>query len=76
MLIYIKTLSGDKKEKDFDPDKQISDLKKLISETEMVSTKHIRLINSGRILKDSQTLAHYKILPGDTLHMTIHLRGG
>ncbi|KAI9269202.1 hypothetical protein BDA99DRAFT_557959 [Phascolomyces articulosus] len=49
--------------------KTVLDLKNAIAEQTEVSAERQRLIYSGRVLKDHDTLADYKIADGNTVHM-------
>lgn len=50
-------------------DKTVLDLKTAIAEQTQVPAERQRLIYSGRVLKDHDTLADYKIADGNTVHM-------
>ena len=49
--------------------KTVLDLKNAIAEQTEVPADRQRLIYSGRVLKDHDTLADYKIADGNTVHM-------
>lgn len=49
--------------------KTVLDLKNAIAEQTEVPAENQRLIYSGRVLKDPETLADYKIADGNTVHM-------
>ena len=49
--------------------KTVLDLKNAIAEQTEVAAERQRLIYSGRVLKDHDTLADYKIADGNTVHM-------
>lgn len=62
--------SGDKKyEVSVDPSSTIEDLKVIISSEADVPPERQRLIYSGKVLKDSETVASYKIQDGHTIHL-------
>lgn len=67
--INIKS-SGDKKyEVSVDTSSSIEDLKVIISAEADVPPERQRLIYSGKVLKDSETVALYKIQDGHTVHL-------
>jgi ubiquitin-like protein Nedd8 len=76
MLITIKTLSGRKLSLDFDNTQKISEIKEALTEKEGIPVQQIRLIYSGKILKDEISIEEAKIAPGSTLMMMMHLKGG
>ena len=76
MLITIKTLSGRKLSLDFEPTQKVEDIKSALQEKEGIPVQQIRLIYSGKILKDELTIQEANINPGTTLMMMMHLRGG
>ena len=52
MLITIKTLSGRKLSLDFEPNQKVEEIKNALQEKEGIPVQQIRLIYSGKILKD------------------------
>ena len=76
MLITIKTLSGRKLSLDFEPNQKVEEIKNALQEKEGIPVAQIRLIYSGKILKDELTIQEANINPGTTLMMMMHLRGG
>ena len=52
MLIYIKTLTGEKKNFNFDDDHTILNIKETLMEQTGIDVKQIRLIYAGRGLND------------------------
>ncbi|SGZ49223.1 CIC11C00000002210 [Sungouiella intermedia] len=67
--VHIKS-SGDKKyEVSVDTSSSIEDLKVIISAEADVPPERQRLIYSGKVLKDSETVASYKIQDGHTIHL-------
>ena len=76
MLITIKTLSGRKLSLDFDNTQKILEIKEALTEKEGIPVQQIRLIYSGKILKDEISIEESKIAPGSTLMMMMHLKGG
>ena len=76
MLITIKTLSGRKLSLDFEPNQKVEEIKNALQEKEGIPVAQIRLIYSGKILKDELTIQEANIIPGTTLMMMMHLRGG
>ncbi len=47
-----------------------------MTEKEGIPVQQIRLIYSGKILKDEISIEEAKIAPGSTLMMMMHLKGG
>jgi ubiquitin-like protein Nedd8 len=76
MLITIKTLSGRKLSLDFEPTQKVEEIKNALQEKEGIPVQQIRLIYSGKILKDELTIQEANINPGTTLMMMMHLKGG
>ena len=76
MLITIKTLSGRKLSLDFEPNQKVEEIKNALQEKEGIPVPQIRLIYSGKILKDELTIQEANINPGTTLMMMMHLKGG
>ena len=76
MLITIKTLSGRKLSLDFEPTQKVEEIKNALQEKEGIPCEQIRLIYSGKVLKDELTIQEANINPGTTLMMMMHLRGG
>ena len=76
MLITIKTLSGRKLSLDFEPTQKVEEIKNALQEKEGIPVQQIRLIYSGKILKDELTIKEANISPGTTLMMMMHLKGG
>lgn len=69
ITINVKS-SGDKKyEISVEPSSSIADLKALISVQADVAPERQRLIYSGKVLKDEETVASYKIQNGHAVHM-------
>lgn len=62
--------SGDKKFAiAIDPSKSVLEFKEMIAEKTDVPAERQRLIYSGRVLKDNDTLSDCKIGDGNTVHM-------
>ena len=76
MLITIKTLSGRKLSLDFEPTQKVEEIKNALQEKEGIPCEQIRLIYSGKVLKDELTIQEANINPGTTLMMMMHLRWG
>ena len=76
MLITIKTLSGRKLSLDFEPTQKVEEIKNALQEKEGIPVQQIRLIYSGKILKDELTIKEANISPGTTLMIMMHLKGG
>ncbi|KAI7866043.1 hypothetical protein BDF14DRAFT_1875384 [Spinellus fusiger] len=67
--INVKTSSDGKFVIAIEPTKTTEDLKKAIAEKTQVPVERQRLIYSGRVLKDQDTLETYKVADGNTVHM-------
>jgi len=76
MNIFIKTLTGRTKSVLVEPTDTIEKIKLFIEESEGIPPNQQRLIFSGKLLEDKQSLEFYKILPNSTLNMVVSLRGG
>eukprot|EP01015_Nassula_variabilis_P031974 TRINITY_DN7335_c0_g2_i12.p1 TRINITY_DN7335_c0_g2~~TRINITY_DN7335_c0_g2_i12.p1 ORF type:complete len:266 (+),score=22.40 TRINITY_DN7335_c0_g2_i12:65-862(+) len=50
--------------------------KTLVQQVEGIPEDQQRLIFAGKQLEDSRTLESYSILPGETIHLVLRLRGG
>ncbi|CAM9455666.1 unnamed protein product, partial [Phaeothamnion confervicola] len=74
--IWVKTLTGRKQQFNFEPDNAVSLVKQALQEKEGIQVDQIRLIYSGKQLSDTETLAHYNVQAGGTIHMVLALRGG
>ncbi|EPB91035.1 hypothetical protein HMPREF1544_02104 [Mucor circinelloides 1006PhL] len=71
--VNIKSSSDKKFVIAIDTDKTVLDLKNAIAEQTEVPADRQRLIYSGRVLKDPDTLADCKVADGNTIHM---VKGG
>ncbi|GAA5796210.1 hypothetical protein HPULCUR_001580 [Helicostylum pulchrum] len=67
--VHIKSSSDKKFVISIETDKTVFDLKNLIAEQTEVPAERQRLIYSGRVLKDNDTLNDCKIADGNTVHM-------
>lgn len=67
--INIKSSSDKKFIIAIETEKTVSDLKAAIAEQTQVPAERQRLIYSGRVLKDNDTLTDSKIADGNTVHM-------
>jgi ubiquilin len=67
--VNIKSSSDKKFVIAIETDKTVLDLKNAIAEQTEVPAERQRLIYSGRVLKDHDTLADCKIADGNTIHM-------
>lgn len=67
--INIKSSSDKKFVINIETEKTVLDLKNAIAEQTEVPADRQRLIYSGRVLKDHDTLADCKIADGNTVHM-------
>lgn len=76
MQIYIKTLSGTKRNLTVDTLDSIDVIKTLLQEKEGIQKNQIRLIFGGNPLVDTQLISDTAIIAGSVVHMVIQLRGG
>lgn len=67
--VHVKSSSDKKFIVAIETDKTVLDLKNLIAEQTEVPAERQRLIYSGRVLKDNDTLNECKIADGNTVHM-------
>lgn len=68
--INVRPPGGDKKVPlQFDTSKTVAELKDLIAEKTEIPAENQRLIYSGRVLKNEETVSTYKIRTGDTVHL-------
>lgn len=67
--INIKSSGDQKYEVSISPSKQVADLKKEIAEKASVPADSQRLIYSGKVLKDNETISSYKVQSGHTIHL-------
>ena len=72
MLVKIKRMdSGCECYEISSADILVSELKKLIEEKHAISSDRIRLIYTGRVLNDEETLASYSISDDSVIHMVV-----
>lgn len=76
MHVTVKTLTGKSIPLDVDTGDTIKSVKEKIEAKEGYPVDQQRLIFHGHQLEDEHTLADYKVLEGDTLHLVMRLRGG
>lgn len=69
ITITIKSSGDSKYSVSIDPSSTILDLKAKISDQADVSPDRQRLIYSGKVLKDSESISSYKIQSGHTIHL-------
>lgn len=69
IIINIKSSGDSKHEVTVDPTSTIEELKTIISASTDVAPERQRLIYSGKVLKDAETVASYKIQNGHTVHL-------
>ncbi|KAI8083760.1 hypothetical protein BDF21DRAFT_451308 [Thamnidium elegans] len=67
--VHVKSSSDKKFVVSIETDKTVLDLKNVIAEQTEVPAERQRLIYSGRVLKDNDTLNDCKIADGNTVHM-------
>ncbi len=76
MLVYVKTLTGHKRQFDLDPKDTFANLKERISETEGIEQSQIRLIHQGNMVNLEKSIEELNVHAGDIIHMALSLRGG
>ncbi|KAI8906476.1 putative ubiquitin domain-containing protein [Gorgonomyces haynaldii] len=69
MLLNIKGSTESAFQVEIDPQLTVLDLKLEIETKNQTKPEHQRLIYAGRVLKDEETLATYKLQDGHTLHL-------
>ncbi|CUM67021.1 uncharacterized protein PRCAT00004709001 [Priceomyces carsonii] len=67
--IIIKSSGDAKYELNVSPSLTILELKNLIAEKASIEAGRQRLIYSGKVLKDTETIASYKVQSGHTIHL-------
>ncbi|KAK7208537.1 ubiquitin-like polyubiquitin-binding protein [Myxozyma melibiosi] len=67
--ITVKSSADAKYPMDVSPSILVSDFKQLLEPLSSIPKERQRLIYSGRVLKDAETLASYKIQTGHTIHL-------
>lgn len=72
----MKTLNGSRRNFDFEPTNTILQVKEALQEKEGINAAQLRLIFNGKQMSDENTLAHYNVVAGSSLHMVLQLRGG
>jgi len=75
MQVIIKTLDGQRKPFNFEPEDTVSKIKDQLVEKTGIFKEMIRLIFHGTPMQDEQTLKDAKVQAGDTIHMIMQLRG-
>ncbi|KAI5797429.1 putative ubiquitin-like protein DskB [Peziza echinospora] len=65
----VKTSKDQKYQVTLSPTSLISELKSKLLELSEIPTEQQRLIYSGRVMKDEETLAFYKVQSGHTIHL-------
>jgi len=65
----VKTSKDEKYTLSLPPSTSISDLKSKLHELSQIEAELQRLIYSGRVMKDEETLAFYKVQSGHTVHL-------
>lgn len=73
--IHIKSAGDKKHEVLVDTASTIEDLKVIISAAADIPAENQRLIYSGKVLKDAETVASYKIQDGHTVHLVKSAKG-
>jgi len=76
MQIIIKTLDGQKKPFNFEPEDTVAKVKEVLAEKTGIFKEMIRLIFHGTPMVDEHTLAQAKVQGGNVIHMIMQLRGG
>jgi len=73
MIIKIRSLTGKDMEMAVEESDTILKLKQRIEEKEGINPDQQRLISSGRAMADIQTIGHYQLKPGCTVHLVLAL---
>ena len=73
---FVKTLTGKNIDISIDPNMTILQVKQQIYNRENVPVEQQRLVFQGKQLEDNNTISHYEIVNGSTLHLVLRLRGG
>ncbi|ODV82472.1 uncharacterized protein CANTADRAFT_88365 [Suhomyces tanzawaensis NRRL Y-17324] len=69
LSITIKSSGGTKYEVSIDPSITVAELKTAVAEKLGIEAERQRLIYSGKVLKDTETVESYKIQDGHTIHL-------
>lgn len=69
MCVIFRSSADKKYEISISPESTVSELKTVLAEKSSIPAERQRIIFSGRILKDPDTLASYKIQSGSTIHL-------
>ncbi len=75
MQIIIKTLDGQKKPFNVDPEDKVSKLKEMLAEKTGIYKEMIRLIFQGSPMQDDKSIAEQRVEAGNVIHMIMQLRG-
>jgi hypothetical protein len=76
MFVTVKTLTGRKLQFEINESMTFRDLKENISEKEGIEVSQIRMIHSGSVVNDTETIRESKVKSNDTIHLVLSLRGG
>ena len=74
--ILVKTLTGEAIPIDYNPNTTIAQIKEHISSHQQVPIDQQRLIYQGKQLEDGNTISDYDIVPGNTIHLVLRVKGG
>jgi ubiquilin len=69
ITVSVKCSTGDKFTVEVETSQLVSDFKRLLAEKSKIPAEQQRLIFSGHVLKDPQTLESYSIKDGSTVHL-------
>lgn len=72
MLIFLKTLRGDKHQIEVESTMTVAEVKQVISQQLGHDPALQKLISSGKILEDAKTITEYNINDGDTLVIMVN----
>ena len=76
MQIHVKLPSGKEINLEVEPSDTIEIIKQKIEDKEGIEPEFIRLIHHGVQLEDKRTINEYRIERGNTIILSLRLRGG
>lgn len=75
MQVTIKTLDGQKKPFNLEPDDTVAKVKEMLAEKTGIYKEMIRLIFHGSPMTDDKSLKDHKVTAGTVIHMIMQMRG-